>query len=162
GPAHYALAKLEAMGKLRNVITQNIDGLHTLAGSKKVIELHGSVMRNYCIACHREYPLSYIMSTEQLPLCDCGGLIRPDVVLYEEPLDENSVALAIDAISSCQTLIVAGSSLRVYPAAGLLGYYNRKQLIIINLTATDYDHKADMVIRGKVGEVLIEIIGYIE
>ena len=144
--AHKALAGLEKAGKLSAVVTQNIDGLHQKAGSEKVFELHGSVLRNYCMKCGKFYDAAYIKNAEGIPKCSCGGTIKPDVVLYEEGLDDNVIYGAIEAISKADTLIVAGTSLVVYPAAGLIRYFE-----------TDADSAADLVIRGKVGEVLSKI-----
>lgn len=155
--AHLKLAELEAAGKLTAVVTQNIDGLHQAAGSKTVYELHGSVHRNYCRKCGKMYDAWYMQSSEGVPHCSCGGLIKPDVVLYGEPLDERTVTKALDAISSCDTLIVAGTSLTVYPAAGFIRYFNGDKLVLINRDETPFDKQADLVIHGKVGEILNEI-----
>ena len=155
--AHLKLAELEAAGKLTAVVTQNIDGLHQAAGSKTVYELHGSVHRNYCRKCGKMYDAWYMQSSEGVPHCECGGLIKPDVVLYGEPLDERTVTKALDAISSCDTLIVAGTSLTVYPAAGFIRYFNGDKLVLINRDETPFDKQADLVIHGKVGEILNEI-----
>ncbi len=155
--AHLKLAELEAAGKLTAVVTQNIDGLHQAAGSKTVYELHGSVHRNYCRKCGKMYDAWYMQSSEGVPHCECGGLIKPDVVLYGEPLDEHTVTKALDAISSCDTLIVAGTSLTVYPAAGFIRYFNGDKLVLINRDETPFDKQADLVIHGKVGEILNEI-----
>ena len=163
--AHYALAELERQGKLKAIVTQNIDGLHQLAGSKKVYELHGSVQRNNCMRCHTFYCLSYIMpqgncedeepSKSGIPRCvKCGGTIKPDVVLYEEPLDQEVMEGAIEAISNADLLIVGGTSLVVYPAAGLINYFQGDHLVLINKTETPYDRKADLVIRDSIGDVL--------
>lgn len=156
--AHYKLAELEEKGKLRAVITQNIDGLHTMAGSKKVYELHGSVHRNYCTKCRRKYNAEYMLKSKGVPVCECGGIIKPDVVLYEESLDDKCIRGAINAISQADTLIVAGTSLTVYPAAGFINYFNGDNLVIINRDPTQYDDKSMLVIREKVGEVLDKII----
>lgn len=152
--AHIALAKLEAQGKLAAVITQNIDGLHQKAGSENVIELHGSTLRNYCSGCGREYGLEYIMESDGVPQCTvCGGLVRPDVVLYGEGLDSEAFTRAGEAIRSSDVLIVGGTSLTVHPAASLIRYYDGKHMIIINKTPTPYDSAAEMVIRDPIGEV---------
>lgn len=152
---HYALAKLEQMGKLDAVVTQNIDGLHQAAGSKKVYELHGSVLRNYCVDCRKRFTASYVMEQEGIPKCDqCGGLVRPDVVLYEEGLDEDIVCDAIDAIAQADTLIIGGTSLIVYPAAGLTKCFKGKHLVLINKSETDADHKADLVIHDNIAMVM--------
>lgn len=151
--AHIYLAELEKKGKLRAVVTQNIDSLHTLAGSKNVFELHGSVMRNYCERCGRFYPLSFITGTTGVPRCDCGGIVKPDVVLYEESLDDKVLRGAIDAISKADMMIIGGTSLVVYPAAGLINYFNGKYLVLINKSETPQDKSADLVIHEKIGEV---------
>lgn len=157
--AHLSLAKLEDMGKLRAVITQNIDGLHQLAGSRNVLELHGSIHRNYCMKCHEFYDLDFIMKSKEIPVCTkCGGIVKPDVVLYEEGLDENIVNKAVLAISNAQTLIVGGTSLVVYPAAGLLQYFRGKHLVLINRSNTPYDDRAELVIRDKIGETLRQVV----
>ena len=153
---HIKLKKLEDMGKLKCVITQNIDGLHTKAGSKNVLELHGSIYRNYCDKCHKYYDAEYVFNSIGIPKCKCGGIIKPDVVLYEEPLNE-SFEEAIYYISKCDTLIVAGTSLTVYPAASLIRYFNGKNLILINKDKTPYDNIATLVINKKLGEVFKEI-----
>ena len=153
-PAHIAIAGLEAAGKLTAVITQNIDGLHQAAGSKTVYELHGSVHRNTCLACGRKYGLDYILASDGVPHCSCGGVIKPDVVLYEEALDDETVRGAVSAIASADTLIIAGTSMVVYPAAGLVNYFNGKHLVVINMSPTSADSRADLLICGKVGEVL--------
>jgi len=152
--AHAALARLEQCGKLRAVITQNIDGLHTLAGSVNVLELHGSVYRNFCTACHKAYPLEAVLQAEDVPLCACGGVIKPDVVLYEEGLDQRVLEGAASAIRNAEVLIVGGTSLNVYPAAGLIRYYSGDALILINKSATQYDSLASLVIRESIGEAL--------
>ncbi|HBU13383.1 MAG TPA: NAD-dependent protein deacylase [Clostridiales bacterium] len=157
--AHYALAKLEQAGKLRAVVTQNIDGLHQQAGSKTVHELHGSVYRNYCAACGGNYTLAYVLSPEKqkngVPRCDvCGGIVRPDVVLYGEALNDAVARAAIAAISAADVLIVGGTSLVVYPAAGLLEYFSGSALALVNKGATPYDKRADIVIHDSVGAVL--------
>ena len=156
--AHLKLAELERAGRLTAVVTQNIDGLHQKAGSKTVLELHGSIHRNHCMDCGRFYPPEYIRdSADPVPLCACGGRIRPDVVLYEEGLDDDVIASAVHHIRLADTLIVAGTSLTVYPAAGLLHYFRGKRLVLINRDATPLDDQADLVIREKVGEVLSRI-----
>lgn len=152
--AHLYLAKLEKEGKLKAVITQNIDALHSFAGSKNVFELHGSVMRNYCEKCGKFYPLEYITECEAVPMCGCSGRIKPDVVLYEEPLNDKVVAGAVDAIRKAEMLIVGGTSLVVYPAAGLINYFKGKYLVLINKSATKADELADLVIRESIGEFL--------
>jgi len=152
--AHYALAKLEAMGKLKVVITQNIDNLHQLAGSKKVLELHGSVYRNYCIRCKKKYELKKILTSSGAPRCLCGGIIRPDIVLYREVLDREVLTEAINYIAKADALIVAGTSLVVYPAAGLIRYFAGDNLVIINKSKTDFDYHADVVIYDSVDRVL--------
>lgn len=157
--AHIALAELEAEGKLTGVVTQNIDGLHQLAGSKKVFELHGSVLRNYCMECGEFYDLDYIMDDENcdglIPKCKkCGGVVKPDVVLYEEMLNDDVVEGAINAIAEADTMIVGGTSLVVYPAAGLINYFRGKDLILINKSSTQYDGKATLVINDSIGKVL--------
>lgn len=155
--AHRKLAQLEAAGKLAAVVTQNIDGLHQKAGSKTVYELHGSVSRNHCTRCGRFYTLEEVMAAEGVPRCACGGVIKPDVVLYEEALDEDTMAGAVRAIRRADLLIVAGTSLVVYPAAGLIRYYRGDKLVLINLQPTPADGIANLVIHDKVGRVLKEI-----
>ncbi len=153
--AHLALAKLEQMGKLKAVITQNIDGLHQAAGSKNVWELHGSIHRNYCLRCHKQFDLDFILSSQAVPLCpDCGGIVRPDVVLYQEQLDTQVINAAISAIKNAQMLIIGGTGLSVYPAAGLVDYYRGDKLVLINNSPTSRDHIADLIINNKIGEVL--------
>ena len=157
-PAHHTLAKWEKMGKVSAVVTQNIDGLHTKAGSRTVWELHGSIHRNYCMDCGKPYPAEAIFdSSEPVPHCACGGVIRPDVVLYEEGLSDETVEGAIDAIRDCDLLLVAGTSLTVYPAAGLLRFYGGRQLVLINRDETPMDALATLVMRDKVGEVLAAV-----
>ncbi len=151
--AHLALAKLERQGKLRAVITQNIDGLHQMAGSKEVLELHGSIHRNYCTRCHRSYGLEKIISSPGVPRCSCGGMIKPDVVLYEEGLDQRTLQKSVSYIRHADVLIVGGTSLTVYPAAGLIDYYQGKKLVLINKSATTRDAHADLVINDPIGEV---------
>lgn len=155
--AHLRLAELEREGKLRAVITQNIDGLHQAAGSKTVIELHGSVHRCYCAKCGKKYDENYVNFGTGVPRCDCGGIVRPDVVLYEEGLDENDLAAAVNYIRHADVLLVGGTSLAVYPAAGLLRYYRGDKLALINMGATPYDGAADLVIRQKIGQVFAQI-----
>lgn len=156
--AHLKLAQLEKAGKLSAVITQNIDGLHQKAGSNNVYELHGSVLRNYCTRCHKFFDAEYILNSEKIPECDeCGGIIKPDVVLYEEGLDNDTVNGAVNAIMKADCLIVAGTSLTVYPAAGFIRYFGGKYFVLINRDETPMDSSADLVIREKVGEVLSKI-----
>lgn len=154
GVAHKKLAELEAAGRLKAVITQNIDGLHQKAGSRNVLELHGSVHRNYCLKCRRLYDAQYMLDSRGVPLCACGGQLRPDVVLYEEPLDSTVLDAAVRYISNADVLIVGGTSLAVYPAAGLLHDYHGGKLVLINKTPTPYDAKANLVIAGSIGEAL--------
>lgn len=156
--AHLKLAELENAGKLNAVVTQNIDGLHQAAGSKNVFELHGSVHRNYCTECHKLYDAHYMKNSNGIPKCTCGGIIKPDVVLYEEGLDDNTVNGALNAISNADCLIVAGTSLNVYPAAGFIRYFQGDYFVLINRDETPADKIADLVIRDKVGEVLSKII----
>ena len=159
--AHYKLAELEKVGKLKAIVTQNIDGLHQLAGSKAVYELHGSVERNYCVDCHKFYSGEDIKRFKELgvevPKCEYGGIIKPDVVLYGEPLDDQTLKGAIDAIYNADVIIVAGTSLTVYPAAGLLNYFRGEHLVLINKTPTQADRVASVVIYDKVGETLSKI-----
>ncbi|MDO5519942.1 MAG: NAD-dependent protein deacylase, partial [bacterium] len=156
---HIALAKLEEMGKLKAVVTQNIDGLHQAAGSKKVYELHGSVLRNYCVKCHAFYDAEYVINQEGVPHCEkCGGVVKPDVVLYEEGLDDDIISGAVDAISKADTLIIGGTSLVVYPAAGLIDYFRGKNLILINKSTTPADDKADLVINDDIAKVMEEAV----
>lgn len=150
---HKKLALLEQHGKLKAIITQNIDGLHQKAGSKIVYELHGSVLRNYCMNCHKFYDADYVFSSDSIPYCSCGGIIKPDVVLYEEALNENIISSSIFAISKCDTLIIGGTSLTVYPASGLINYFNGNNLVLINKDATIYDNLANLVINEKLGDV---------
>jgi len=158
-PAHIALADLEKRGKLKAVITQNIDGLHQMAGSKKVLELHGSIHRNYCIGCNKFFSLEYILDSPSIPKCDrCGGTVKPDVVLYEESLDMDILNKSVDYIRNADVLIVGGTSLTVYPAAGLIGYYRGNKLILINKSETPYDHRAFLTFNDSIGEVLKKII----
>lgn len=155
--AHLRLAELEREGKLRAVITQNIDGLHQAAGSKNVLELHGSILRAYCSRCRRRYPEATINKGRGVPHCDCGGVIRPDIVLYEECLDDHIVNQSVRYISEADVLIIGGTSLNVYPAAGLINYYNGSKLVLVNLSETPYDSRADLVIHEKIGEVFSRI-----
>ena len=155
--AHLKLVELEQAGKLTAVVTQNIDGLHQKAGCKNVFELHGSVHRNYCTSCHKFYNAEYIKSSKGVPRCNCGGIIKPDVVLYEEGLDDNTVSGAINAIKNADCLIVAGTSLNVYPAAGFIRYFCGKYFVLINRDPTPADSMADLVIHDKVGKILSAI-----
>ena len=157
--AHIALAKLEKMGKLKAIVTQNIDGLHQAAGSKNVFELHGSVLRNYCMKCHAFYDEKFILASEGIPTCPkCGGKVKPDVVLYEEGLDNDVITGAVRAISQTDTLIIGGTSLVVYPAAGLIDYFRGKNLVLINKSSTSADNKANLVIHDSIGKVLGEAV----
>lgn len=160
--AHIALAKLEEMGKLKAVVTQNIDGLHQAAGSKHIYELHGSVLRNYCVKCHAFYDEKFILESKGVPTCTkCGGNVKPDVVLYEEGLDDNVIRGAIATISKADTLIIGGTSLVVYPAAGLINYFRGRNLVLINKSSTSADNKADLVIHEAIGKVLGEAVNNI-
>ena len=150
---HRVLARLEQEGHLAAVVTQNIDGLHQKAGSRCVFELHGSVLRNHCMRCGRAYPATFIRDCPGVPRCDCGGIVKPDVVLYEEPLDEKTLTGAVTAISRADLLIVGGTSLTVYPAAGLLRYYGGDRLVLINRDETPYDNEASLVLHESLGEV---------
>lgn len=150
---HEKLAALEKAGKLRGIVTQNIDGLHQMAGSKEVVELHGSVLRNYCTKCAKFYDLDYIVKSEGLPRCSCGGLIKPDVVLYEESLNSDDISKAIKLISEADVLIVGGTSLGVYPAAGMIDYYRGNKLVLINKSKTPYDSSANLLIHAALGKV---------
>lgn len=152
--AHIKLAELEKAGKLKAVITQNIDGLHQKAGSENVIELHGSVYRNYCVNCKKAYGVGHIAGSSRIPVCNCLGVIKPDVVLYEESLDQDVIQKAVDCVSAADVLIIGGTSLVVYPAAGLVRYYGGAKLVIINMSETGDDDRAALVIRGPIGEVL--------
>lgn len=156
--AHYKLVEMERAGILSSVITQNIDGLHTAAGSKKVLELHGSVHRNHCMDCGKFYTAEDILNSTGVPKCTCGGTIKPDVVLYEEGLDDATVTEAIREISQCDTLIIAGTSLTVYPAAGMVRYFQGDSLVLINRDKTSMDSSCDLVIHDKVGETLNKIV----
>ena len=157
--AHKALAKLEQEGRLRAVITQNIDGLHQKAGSREVLELHGSVLRNYCTKCGKFYGLEAVLESAGVPRCTCGGVIKPDVVLYEEGLDQHTLQKAVYYISNADVLIIGGTSLTVYPAAGLIDYYGGKKLVLINKSVTPMDSRADLVISGPIGEILGDAAG---
>ena len=157
--AHKALAKLEQEGRLRAVITQNIDGLHQKAGSREVLELHGSVLRNYCTKCGKFYGLEAVLESEGVPRCTCGCVIKPDVVLYEEGLDQHTLQKAVYYISNADVLIIGGTSLTVYPAAGLIDYYGGKKLVLINKSVTPMDSRADLVISGPIGEILGDAAG---
>lgn len=154
---HKTLAKWEREGKLAAVITQNIDGLHQKAGSRNVLELHGSVLRNYCTRCRKFYSAEFVKNSDGIPRCSCGGIVKPDVVLYEEPLDEETVKKSVQAIQNAQLLIVAGTSLTVYPAAGLLRYYRGNRLVLINRDATPYDGTADLVFHNRLGEIFAKL-----
>lgn len=161
--AHLALAKLEEMGKLKAVITQNIDGLHQMAGSKNVLELHGSVLRNRCTRCGKHYDLDYIMDEKNckdgVPFCGCGAMIKPEVVLYGESLDDRVIKQSIEAIQNADVLIVGGTSLVVYPAAGFVHFYRGDKLVLINLSETGMDDEASLIVRAPIGEVLGEVVG---
>lgn len=156
--AHKKLAKLEQMGKLKAVVTQNIDGLHQAAGSQKVLELHGSVHRNYCEECGKKYDAQYVLESEGIPKCRCGGSLKPDVVLYEESLDQGTISESIRCIAQADVLIVGGTSLAVYPAAGLVDYYRGDKLVLINKSATALDSRADCVINDSIGKVFSQIV----
>lgn len=157
-PAHSKLARLEQIGKVKAVITQNIDGLHQLAGSKEVYELHGSVHRNYCMKCGKFYDARYMKEAPgDIPKCSCGGIIKPDVVLYEEALDQETIRKSITALSKADMVIVGGTSLVVYPAAGLLDYFNGEDLVLINKSATSRDRSAKLLIKMPIGEVFSQI-----
>lgn len=155
--AHRKLAQWEQEGKLKAVVTQNIDGLHQQAGSKNVLELHGSVLRNYCESCRRFYDVSYILHSHGVPKCSCGGCIKPDVVLYEEGLDNGILTRAVEYISRADVLLIGGTSLAVYPAAGLIDYYRGNKLVLINKTPTPRDKEADLVVQGSIGEILARL-----
>ena len=155
--AHYKLAELEKIGKLKAVVTQNVDGLHQLAGSNNVFELHGSSLRNYCVKCGKFHSFESVYHSTGIPKCSCGGIIKPDVVLYEEQLDDKVIFGAIDAISNADMLIIAGTSLKVYPAAGFIRYFKGKNLVNINIDETSMDSEFGLVIHDKVGEVLDKI-----
>ena len=155
--AHRKLAELEQAGKLKAVVTQNIDGLHQKAGSKIVYELHGSIHRNYCLRCHKFYPAEFIKEAEGIPYCSCGGVIKPDVVLYEESLDSKTIEDAVTAIAHADTLIIGGTSLVVYPAAGFIDYFRGKHLVLINKAETGRAVRAELSIQAPIGEILAEI-----
>lgn len=157
--AHIALAKLEKMGKVKAVVTQNIDGLHQAAGSKNVYELHGSVLRNYCMKCHSFYDEKFILESEGIPTCPkCDGKVKPDVILYEEGLDNSTIRGAVNAIANADTLIIGGTSLVVYPAAGLIDYFRGKNIVLINKSSTSADNKANLVIHDAIGKVLAQAV----
>lgn len=156
-PAHIRLAQLEEEGKLCGVVTQNIDGLHQAAGSKKVFELHGSVLRNNCTKCGKFFPVQHILETEGVPRCDCGGVVRPDIVFYEEPLKDEDIERAVHFIREADVLIIGGTSLVVYPAAGLINYYRGHKLVLVNKGETGADSYADLVIHEKIGEVFSQL-----
>lgn len=151
--AHLALARLEETGKLKAIITQNIDGLHQTAGSRTVLELHGSVHRNYCERCHQFYDARFTLESEGVPHCECGGIIKPDVVLYEESLDMGTMQEAVSDIGRADVLIIGGTSLAVYPAAGLIDYYRGEKLVLVNKSPTPRDSSADLVVAGNIGEI---------
>lgn len=155
--AHKILAQWEQEGKVKAVITQNIDGLHQKAGSQKVLELHGTVYKNYCMRCGKEYELEWMLEQEGVPHCSCGGIIRPDVVLYEEGLDQKVIQDAVSFIEEADVLIIGGTSLMVYPAAGLIEYYKGNKLVLINKSMTPYDKEADLRIEGSIGEVFGQV-----
>ena len=152
--AHYALAELEKQGKLKAIVTQNVDGLHHKAGSVNVLELHGSRSRYYCMDCGMTFTMDVVVEAEDVPMCPCGGVIRPDVVLFEESLDQSVIDKSVRAIQNAEVLIVGGTSLNVYPAAGLIQYYSGDMLILINKSETPFDKKASIVIREAIGETL--------
>lgn len=154
---HLKLADLEKAGRLSAIVTQNIDGLHQLAGSEEVYELHGSVLRNYCESCHTFYPVDYMAAANGIPTCSCGGTIKPDVVLYEEGLDSSIMEKSVKAITNADMLIIGGTSLSVYPAAGLIQYYRGDRLVLINKTSTPMDNRADLLIQARFGEVMDQI-----
>ena len=154
---HKVLARWENEGKLLAVVTQNIDGLHQKAGSKNVLELHGSVLRNYCVRCHKSYSAEFVKNSRGVPLCDCGGVVKPDVVLYEESLDQDVMYRAARAISEADLLIVAGTSLTVWPAAGMIRYYRGRRLVLINRDETPFDNEADLVLHESLGNIFREL-----
>ena len=154
---HRTLARWESDGKLLGVVTQNIDGLHQKAGSQKVYELHGSVLRNYCTCCRKFYPAEFVKDSVDVPRCGCGGIVKPDVVLYEEQLDSQTIENSITAIGNADLLIVAGTSLTVYPAAGLVEYYRGDRMVLINRDATPYDHRADLVFHDSLGTIFSQL-----
>ena len=155
--AHLKLAELEAAGKLTAVVTQNIDGLHQLAGSKKVLELHGSVLRNYCMRCGKFHDAEFILNSEGIPTCECGGTVKPDVVVYEEGLDDQVMSESIHHISNADLLIIGGTSLVVYPAAGMIRYFRGNRLVLLNKSTTSADEHATLYIRESIGQVLGQI-----
>ncbi len=155
---HETLARWECQGKLKAVVTQNIDGLHQKAGSKNVLELHGSVLRNYCMECGKFYSAEFVRDHKDVPRCNCGGIVKPDVVLYEEQLDHEIIEKSISAISQADLLIVAGTSLTVYPAAGLVEYYRGDKMVLINRDTTPYDYRADLVFHDRLGEIIAQLI----
>ena len=157
-PAHFALARLEQQGKLTAVITQNIDGLHQQAGSRRVLELHGSVYRNHCMRCGKSYPVESVLSADAVPHCDCGGIIKPDVVLYGEGLDPATLTAAVEAVSQADMLLIGGTQLSVYPAAGLVDYFRGRDLAVINLSVTPRDAEAALTIRRPIGEVRAAVV----
>ena len=154
---HHVLARWEQEGKLSAVVTQNIDGLHQKAGSENVLELHGSVLRNFCTRCRKFFDAEYVRSSEGIPRCDCGGTVKPDVVLYEEGLNEDTIERSICAIMDADLLIVAGTSLTVYPAAGLINYYRGDRLVLINRDVTPFDHRADLVFHESLGQIFSQL-----
>ena len=157
-PAHISLAELEWQGKVKAVITQNVDGLHQAAGSNNVIELHGSIRRNFCMDCNKPYTLEFILQAEDIPFCSCGGMVKPDVVLYEEGLDEANIRGSVQHIMDADMLIIGGTSLLVYPAAGLVDYYTGDKLVIINKAETHIDRRANLAISGSIGEALSAVL----
>ena len=157
-PAHYALARLEQQGKLTAVVTQNIDELHQRAGSRNVLELHGSVYRNHCMECGKSWPVEAVLEADDVPRCTCGGIIKPDVVLYGEGLDPATLTAAVEAIAAADMLLIGGTQLSVYPAAGLVDHFRGKDLAVINLSATPRDAQAALTIRRPIGEVLAEVV----
>jgi NAD-dependent deacetylase len=160
---HKALARLEQLGKLKAVITQNIDGLHQKVGSRIVLELHGTIYSNHCMNCAKFFDLDYVLNTPGVPLCDkCGGIVKPDVVLYEEPLDSNTLAEAVRYISKADVMLVMGTSLVVYPAAGLIDYYSGDKLVLINKTSTPYDFRANIIIHDSVGETMRSVMQMVD
>ena len=154
---HKVLARLEAEGRIKAIVTQNIDGLHQKAGSQRVLELHGSIYRNYCVKCGKSFDAQYVKDSDSIPRCDCGGIVKPDVVLYEEQLNADVLDQSIAAIKSADMLIVGGTSLTVYPAAGLINYYNGNRLVLINKDVTTFDNRADLVIHEALGNVFANI-----
>ncbi len=157
-PAHQAMAWLEERGRSLGVITQNIDGLHQMAGSTRVVELHGSVHRNYCVRCHSFFDVDFILDSNQVPTCECGGTVKPDVVLYEEGLSSEAINTAITMIQQADVLVVCGTSLTVYPAAGLINYFRGDSLVLINRDPTGYDGQASIIVHDAVGKVLDQIV----